>query len=894
RYTAIFRNAKDKAHLLKKALDDPAAVGGKAKLEDMLQRLEHETVANDEQISPEGVVDRAILHAGLDASTRAELGPKLRAAVKTTLRDSNKVSTTVTLPHGGYVIAPGVLGEGLDRLWFALSTPEIRRGWISVHDIVGASCGPEQALLEKASGVFPRLHPSDRELAEALRRALPCTEASVFDQSPRLTRADALMFWLATPQGHLNVGVDVAFLIRSREDMKLQILNIVSPGGSVAERAFDMSIVHPKTKKAYWRPGLYLAQASGRVELEQLRRPRPCADDLEVGSQEYEPLRLKNDFQEPKQVVEYVLARAASGTYWSGLLDSERAAFTSMPRPGEIGVWNASQESFVLCDGYSVDGFSSGENPEVGSVRVTVKGASVSTVYGGDVLERPTGALARGEAPTWSSTRALVSLDVPVKRDAGRWVVGVLPNLQVRSRCRVRRAVAIDQALLPKDPAVIEALFNRAEQKRVKGDLDGAIADATEALRLDGRSVTALTVRGAAKHGKGELKGALEDFDEAVRLDPKSVVGLAWRADAKRLLQDFDGAIADATEVLRLDGRSAMALGVRGAAKQSKGDLKGSLADLDDAVQLDPKYLFAFCRRAEVKGALDDSDGAIADYTQALRIDPKNTWALNERGTTRRLKSDLKGALADYDGVIQIDSGNITALSGRGRTKLQSGDLEGALSDVNEAVRIDPKSAHSLRERAEIKCRKGDLEGSLEDCNESIRLQPDLESKRIRGLTYELLGKRDMAVRDLTEVAARPQAGFYTVVWVAVLGDKPTLLEPFVSKGDWVSSLAKHLLGQIDEVALVARANEGATPEIKRRQLCEAYGYLGLKLDAANERVAATERYEKCVATGVTNFMEYSWAANRLRSWTPSCAKCQKLFPAAAKFCPDCGSPRPR
>ena len=42
----------------------------------------------------------------------------------------------------------------------------------------------------------------------------------------------------------------------------------------------------------------------------------------------HEPLRYKNTFDKPEDVVDYYVKRDASGFVWSGLLDCERRAFT--------------------------------------------------------------------------------------------------------------------------------------------------------------------------------------------------------------------------------------------------------------------------------------------------------------------------------------------------------------------------------------------------------------------------------------------------------------------------------------------------------------------------------------------------------------------------------------
>ena len=55
-----------------------------------------------------------------------------------------------------------------------------------------------------------------------------------------------------------------------------------------------------------------------------------------------------------------------------------------------------------------------------------------------------------------------------------------------------------------------------------KGELDKAIADFDEAIRLDPRSARAYANRGVVWRKKSELDKALADFNEAIRLDPRT------------------------------------------------------------------------------------------------------------------------------------------------------------------------------------------------------------------------------------------------------------------------------------------------------------------------------------------------------------------------------------
>ncbi|MEK6706167.1 MAG: hypothetical protein AABZ06_10290 [Bdellovibrionota bacterium] len=62
---------------------------------------------------------------------------------------------------------------------------------------------------------------------------------------------------------------------------------------------------------------------------------------------EHEPLRFKNTFRVPEDVIRYYCARDASGFVWSGLLEIERKAFT---------LWKdiPQQDSFYIANKYEV------------------------------------------------------------------------------------------------------------------------------------------------------------------------------------------------------------------------------------------------------------------------------------------------------------------------------------------------------------------------------------------------------------------------------------------------------------------------------------------------------------------------------------------------------------
>jgi tetratricopeptide (TPR) repeat protein len=81
-------------------------------------------------------------------------------------------------------------------------------------------------------------------------------------------------------------------------------------------------------------------------------------------------------------------------------------------------------------------------------------------------------------------------------------------------------------------------------------DIDSAIADLTEAVRIDPQFAEAYLMRGVAH---GDTPAAIEDFSEAIRLNPSYIQAYYNRGLARGSIGDYAGAIDDFTKVLQLN-----------------------------------------------------------------------------------------------------------------------------------------------------------------------------------------------------------------------------------------------------------------------------------------------------------------------------------------------------
>jgi tetratricopeptide (TPR) repeat protein len=100
------------------------------------------------------------------------------------------------------------------------------------------------------------------------------------------------------------------------------------------------------------------------------------------------------------------------------------------------------------------------------------------------------------------------------------------------------------------------------------------------------RLITKLHETGSAKLKSGDLDGAIADFSEAVELNPEDRDAYLKRARAKSAKEDLNGAIADFTRVIELDPNNHNAYQERANEKFLKNDLDGALADYNCATEL--------------------------------------------------------------------------------------------------------------------------------------------------------------------------------------------------------------------------------------------------------------------------------------------------------------------
>ncbi len=307
------------------------------------------------------------------------------------------------------------------------------------------------------------------------------------------------------------------------------------------------------------------------------------------------------------------------------------------------------------------------------------------------------------------------------------------------------------------NPKFAAAVSNRGLAYWHKRDFDRAIVDAGVAIQLDPKLAPAYNVRGIAHIDKNELDPAIADLGEAIRLNPKLTIAYVNRGNAFRGKRDFARAIADYGEAIRLDPKSAVAFRNRGLAYRFEDDLDAAIADDDEAIRLDPKFSLAYRDRGIAYGRKEDLDRAIADFTAAIALSPSFTGAYVDRGTSYVYKRDYERALADADRAIQLNPNSGGAHNMRGFAYKEKGDLGAALAEFDQAIRLAPNFARAYANRGAIYRLQSDAERAVADLTEAIRLDPTITSAYTdRGLAHETRGDLEHARSDFNAAVDLP------------------------------------------------------------------------------------------------------------------------------------------
>jgi tetratricopeptide (TPR) repeat protein len=268
------------------------------------------------------------------------------------------------------------------------------------------------------------------------------------------------------------------------------------------------------------------------------------------------------------------------------------------------------------------------------------------------------------------------------------------------------------EAALQREPKLGRALLGRGRCHVQQQQPEAAIADLEQARQCMDTSAdpairefaAAYWQRGCGRAKQQELDGAIVDFEEALRLDPQAAAGYrsrpeyaaAYLARGTEYLEQkaYQKALPDLERARQATPQDARIGSRLGAAWSGLKNYAKAVEALTAALDLEPNDL-DYVSRGRARKELGQLDDAVADFTEAIRLNPNNAAAYASRGDLYMERDDVKHAIADFDQAIRIGTAGgpvnfplPTAYILRASSQLIAGELDLAAKDFSEVLRI--------------------------------------------------------------------------------------------------------------------------------------------------------------------------------------------------------------
>jgi tetratricopeptide (TPR) repeat protein len=318
--------------------------------------------------------------------------------------------------------------------------------------------------------------------------------------------------------------------------------------------------------------------------------------------------------------------------------------------------------------------------------------------------------------------------------------------------------------VLAVDARNVEAQILKGNAAAGLKDLNGAIDDINEAIRLDPTNARAYANLGAIEMQKGRAAEAESAFKRAVEVDPTSVVGQLALANFYWSAGRMSDAEAPLTRAVELDPSSA--IGQRALAtfytvanrpKDAEAPLKNlakNPADIQARLTL-ADYYTRYGRVDEAIALLQNvakEDGGYADATLRLaaidyaqqrtaeahhRIDevrskqPRNTQAAIMKARFLVIENKIDDALALAHEAVAGDPKSASGQYLLGTLLAARNQLDEAIAAFNEVIKLNPRVGGVQVRLAELNLRKGAAPAAVQFAQQAVRESPKSVDARL-------------------------------------------------------------------------------------------------------------------------------------------------------------------
>ena len=303
---------------------------------------------------------------------------------------------------------------------------------------------------------------------------------------------------------------------------------------------------------------------------------------------------------------------------------------------------------------------------------------------------------------------------VPVARDAFATATARLPIITAPPETRRRWELVATDAKGATQVAAVEAIF-------------------TQAIADDPAEMTGYQSRASFRAGIGDRKGALADFTQAIKVEP-SVDLYLRRAGIAYELGDINAALADAQAARALDPGSANAIARNARYLAEKGELGRGIALIDERIAQGGTSKSDYqLEKAQLLGEWGDAVTAIELLDGLIADKPGTPSLLSARCRAKGIRNVmLDTALKDCTSAIELSENTIPILDSRALIWFRMGRFEEALRDLDSVLASAPGIAQSRYLRGVVLTRMGRNDDAVKELVVARRIDASIDRTNAR------------------------------------------------------------------------------------------------------------------------------------------------------------------
>jgi tetratricopeptide (TPR) repeat protein len=355
---------------------------------------------------------------------------------------------------------------------------------------------------------------------------------------------------------------------------------------------------------------------------------------------------------------------------------------------------------------------------------------------------------------------------------------------------RLDEAVSIYQQIVTQWPDFNQGRYRLGEILLMRGDTQGAVAQADEILKKDQHDRQALLLRARVRAQTGQstdLQAAVEDLKEVLVQEPNSRAGLYFMAQANFNLGNIDQARGFAGDLERnypdylpaklLQVQISLSQGDNKTAQRLSSELVDRLNQTAPDRQNSPQMLGeirakSYLARGSAELEQGNLVGARKDFMSAHEAAPRDTYPYINLAGVALTENKKDEAVGFYESALSLESTNFNALSGLIQLYARSNEIAKAHARIDQALAAYPNNAslHYLKAQAY------GFDRNSTQAEAELRRTLDLDSNYIAAYSslaalFINTNQQDRAIAEYQKIIERRPDNATTYILIGMLAD---------------------------------------------------------------------------------------------------------------------------